>query len=76
MQEQNDMDTIEYLELKRVNAPYEEEIRQAIEGVLSSGWYLRGMPHAASWRNRAMRCVAVDDYLAMVDELVAAGAQT
>ena len=42
MQEQNDMDTIEYLELKRVNAPYEEEIRQAIEGVLSSGWYLRG----------------------------------
>ena len=41
-----------------------------------AGWYLRGMPHAASWRNRAMRCVTVDDYLAMVDELVAAGAQT
>ena len=40
-----------------------------------AGWYLRGMPHAASWRNRAMRCVTADDYLAMVDELVAAGAK-
>ena len=36
-----------------------------------AGWYLRGMPHAASWRNRAMECVAVEDYLRMVDDLVA-----
>ena len=31
-----------YLDLKRVNAPYEEEIRQAIDGVLNRGWYLKG----------------------------------
>ena len=36
-----------------------------------AGWYLRGMPHAASWRNRAMECVTVEDYLRMVDDLVA-----
>ena len=35
-----------------------------------AGWYLRGMPHAAHWRNRAMSCVGVEDYLAMIDELV------
>ena len=40
-----------------------------------AGWYLRGMPHAASWRNRAMGCVTAKDYLSMVDELVAAGAK-
>ncbi len=33
---------MKYLELKRVNAPYEEEMRQAIDGVLQRGWYLRG----------------------------------
>ena len=33
---------IKYLELKRVNAPYEEEMRQAMYDVLGCGWYLRG----------------------------------
>ena len=33
---------MKYLDLKRVNAPYEEEMRQAIEGVLGRGWYLKG----------------------------------
>lgn len=33
---------IKYLDLKQVNAPYEEEIRQAIGVVLSRGWYLKG----------------------------------
>lgn len=30
------------MDLKRVNALYEEEIRQAIGGVLGRGWYLKG----------------------------------
>ena len=34
-----------------------------------AGWYLRGMPHAAYWRNRAMSCLSVADYIAMADEL-------
>lgn len=34
-----------------------------------AGWYLRGMPHAAAWRNRAMGCRSVADYLALADEL-------
>ncbi len=33
---------IKYLDLKRVNAPYEEEIRQAMDNVLRRGWYLKG----------------------------------
>lgn len=33
---------IKYLDLKQVNAPYEAEIRQAMEDVLQRGWYLRG----------------------------------
>lgn len=33
---------MKYLELKRVNAPYEEEMRQAIDDVLQRGWYLKG----------------------------------
>jgi dTDP-4-amino-4,6-dideoxygalactose transaminase len=33
---------IKYLDLKRVNAPYDEEMRHAIDGVLQRGWYLKG----------------------------------
>ncbi len=33
---------IKYLDLKRINDAYDEEIRRAIDGVLTSGWYLRG----------------------------------
>jgi tRNA-dihydrouridine synthase len=32
------------------------------------GWYLRGLPHAASWRDRAMGCSSPDDFLALVDD--------
>ena len=41
-----------------------------------AGWYLRGIPHAAMWRERAMHCASVDDYLALIETLrplVAAG---
>jgi dTDP-4-amino-4,6-dideoxygalactose transaminase len=33
---------MKYLELKRINAPYEEVFRQAIGRVVDSGWYLQG----------------------------------
>ena len=33
---------IKYLDLKRVNAPYEEEMRKAMADVFQSGWYLKG----------------------------------
>lgn len=34
-----------------------------------SGWYLRGLPHAAQWRERAMHCTTVEDYLDLVATL-------
>ncbi len=33
---------IKYLDLKRVNAPYEEEIQQTMADMLQRGWYLKG----------------------------------
>ena len=36
-----------------------------------AGWYLRGVPEAAAWRERAMHCVTPGDYLALADELEA-----
>ena len=33
---------IKYLDLKRINDLYDAEIREAISGVLDSGWYLKG----------------------------------
>ncbi|WP_283712546.1 tRNA dihydrouridine synthase [Kribbibacterium absianum] len=32
-----------------------------------AGWYLRGLPNAASWRERAMHCSSVDEYCALAD---------
>lgn len=34
-----------------------------------AGWYLKGVPHAAAWRDRAMRCCTVADYEHLVDDL-------
>lgn len=36
-----------------------------------SGWYLRGIPHAAQWRDRAMQCSTVDEYLALAHAVAA-----
>lgn len=33
---------MKYLDLKAVNAPYERQIRQAMEDILGRGWYLKG----------------------------------
>lgn len=33
---------VEFLSLKRVNAPHEYEIQKAIQGVIDSGWYILG----------------------------------
>ena len=35
-------DTIKYLDLKAINAACDADIRSAIDGVLRSGWYLKG----------------------------------
>lgn len=36
-----------------------------------AGWYLRGVPEAASWRERAMHCSSVNEYLNLVAALEA-----
>ena len=38
-----------------------------------AGWYLKGMPEAAAWRERAMHCDTVGDYLALIDAVRAQG---
>lgn len=42
METENEKKTIKYLDLKAINAPYEEEIKKEINQVVSSGWYLQG----------------------------------
>lgn len=37
-----------------------------------AGWYLKGMPEAASWRERAMHCVGVSDYLHLIAQVAQA----
>lgn len=37
-----------------------------------AGWYLKGMPRASTWRDRAMRCLSEDDYLELADAVEAA----
>ena len=37
-----------------------------------AGWYFKGMPDAARWRNAAMSCVAAEEYLAVASEVRAA----
>ena len=34
-----------------------------------AGWYLRGVPNAAQWRERAMHCRTVDEYLELAQTL-------
>lgn len=34
-----------------------------------AGWYLRGLPHAAQWRERAMHCRSAEEYLQMAETL-------
>ena len=38
---------IRFLDLKRVNEQYADEIQQAVQKVISSGWYLQGEANAA-----------------------------
>lgn len=42
METENKKKAIKYLDLKAINAPYEEEIKKEINQVVSSGWYLQG----------------------------------
>ena len=32
-------------------------------------WYLKGMPHAATWRGRVVRCETYEDFISLVDEI-------
>ena len=34
-----------------------------------AGWYFRGLPHAAAWRERSMHCADLGDYLHVIEEL-------
>lgn len=34
-----------------------------------AGWYLKGMPHAAQWRGRAVRCESYGEFMALLDEI-------
>ena len=36
-----------------------------------AGWYLRGLPHAAQWRERAMHCRTTEEYLQLAELLLA-----
>ena len=47
---------IEFLNLKRVNAPYEAAIKAAIQRVLDSGWYILGQETEAFEREFAAYC--------------------
>jgi dTDP-4-amino-4,6-dideoxygalactose transaminase len=48
--------TIEFLNLKRVNAPHEAAIREAIGRVIDSGWYVLGAETEAFEREFAAYC--------------------
>lgn len=34
-------------------------------------WYLKGMPHAATWRGRVVRCTTYEEFMALLDEIEA-----
>ncbi|GAB7526646.1 DegT/DnrJ/EryC1/StrS family aminotransferase [Paraburkholderia sp. 2C] len=48
--------TIDFLNLKRVNAPHDAAIREAIDRVLQSGWYVLGDETSAFEREFAAYC--------------------
>lgn len=35
-----------------------------------AGWYVKGMPNASYWRDQAMRCTTVEEYLQLADRLL------
>lgn len=34
-----------------------------------ASWYLKGMPHAAQWRARVVRCTSYEDFMTLVDDI-------
>ena len=38
-----------------------------------AGWFLKGMPNACYWRDQAMRCATVADYLELAERLMRQG---
>lgn len=36
-----------------------------------ASWYLKGLPHAAAWRGKVVRCTAYEEFMALLDEVEA-----
>lgn len=36
-----------------------------------ASWYLKGLPHAAAWRGKIVRCTTYDEFMALIDEVEA-----
>ncbi|AEB06940.1 tRNA-U20-dihydrouridine synthase [Coriobacterium glomerans PW2] len=53
----------EHLALARDHAPHMSRARTF------SAWYLKGMPNAAAWRARLVRCGDYDAFCALIDEI-------
>ena len=51
---------IKYLDLKRINDLYDAEIREAINEVLDSGWYLKGEAQALHRLCQRTGCLNAD----------------
>ena len=47
---------IEFLDLKKINAQYEQEFKEAANRVIDSGWYLMGKELEAFEQNYATFC--------------------
>ncbi len=39
-----------------------------VRGRSVAGWYLKGLPHASVWRDAAMSCVTLADFLDLLDD--------
>jgi dTDP-4-amino-4,6-dideoxygalactose transaminase len=59
---------VEFLNLRQVNAPYEAAIREAVDRVLRSGWYILASENEAFEREFAQYC-GVDHCIGMANGL-------
>ena len=55
----------EHLTLLHATQPYMARARAF------AGWYLKGLPHAAAWRGKVVRCTSYEEFMAMLDEVEA-----
>ncbi|WP_443813108.1 tRNA dihydrouridine synthase [Collinsella sp.] len=55
----------EHLTLLHATQPYMARARAF------AGWYLKGLPHAAAWRGKVVRCTSYEEFMSMLDEVEA-----